>query len=201
MPGGKTGIQRRLQEVRAGSDSAARSLLRTVDRYLRRTVSRHIDADLRQKVSESDLVQETMLAIHQQMGHFRGEHSGELRTWLNEILKGKVADARRKYIFCQKRAIGRERRLDGPGVSSHPLPEIADPGLTPSEIVSREERKQRIRDAMESLTDQQKLIYKLRFVERQAFVEIGREIGLSEDAARMACVRLIQKLGKSLDDE
>src|SRR4051812_771329 len=65
--------------------------------YLRLLARLQIDQRLQSKVDPSDIVQQTLVKAHQNLGQFRGRSDGELVAWLRRILSNPLVDAVRKF--------------------------------------------------------------------------------------------------------
>src|SRR5581483_90503 len=79
--------------------------------YLRLLAGLQLDSRLQAKLDPSDLVQETLLKAHENLGQFRGHTDAELAAWLRTILANSLAEAARRY-GAAKRDPGREQSLE-----------------------------------------------------------------------------------------
>src|SRR5262245_46312218 len=75
-----------IDRARHGSKSSLGTLLEQYRNYLAVLATTQIERRLRQRVSPSDVVQETMLRAHKNFGQFRGTTEPELLAWLRQIL-------------------------------------------------------------------------------------------------------------------
>lgn len=157
-----------------------RSLAPSVHAFFARSVGRGAVAE--------DLLQTTFLKIHAARGTWR---SGErLRPWVFTI----AARVRVDWLRRQRRG-ERERDEDedeadvAAGVEAGP----ADP-------VVAEERAERVRAALERLSEPQRVVLHLHRFEELSFAEIGRVLGITEGAAKLRAFRAYAALRRLLAD-
>lgn len=131
-----------------------------------------------------DLVQTTLLKIHGARDRWRrGER---LRPWVFTI----AARARSDWLRRRGRAL--EDPLGDEEVPSEPSAEAAEP-------LDRE-REERVRSAIDSLTESQRTIVHLHRFEGLTFREIGKALGISEGAAKLRAFRAYEHLRRLLLD-
>ena len=125
-----------LDRARDGCTSAAGELLETFRGYLLVVANGQLNAQLRVKFGGSDLVQQTLMNAHRELGQFRGRSERELIAWLQRILINEVARVRRDYRTTAKRNLAREVPLDpvdashrGDGVELRQI--LRRPAITP----------------------------------------------------------------------
>ncbi len=94
--------------ARAGSSDAMGLLLQSCRTYLLAISESELSAELRIKVSPSDLVQETFAEGQRSMPNFSGSQPEEFLAWLRGILMHKVAHSRRRFLGTAARDLGRE---------------------------------------------------------------------------------------------
>src|SRR5262249_34591429 len=132
--------------------------------------------------------------------HFQGNSEVELRTWLRRLLHHRAAKFGRRYRTTQKRRLARETPL-----SAANLPAGWEGGLraerpTPSMQLIALEQAQRLRQALERLTDDHRWVITLRYVEQCSFEEIGRRMQRTANAARLLWLRAIERVKHELRD-
>jgi RNA polymerase sigma-70 factor, ECF subfamily len=132
-----------------------------------------------------DLLQTTFLRIHAARATWRG---GErLRPWIFTIA------ARVRLDWLRRR--GRtEREIYGDDV---PEPQSSD---DPREAALEEERAERVRTALDRLSEPQRVVIHLHRFEGMSFGEIGKVLGISEGAAKLRAFRAYGQLRTLLSD-
>ena len=158
-------------------ESLSRSLAPSIQTFFVRSVGRGAVAE--------DLLQTTFLKIHAARRTWRrGER---LRPWVFTI----AARVRVDWLRSRGRT---EREIHGDGVGE---PESrADPG----EAALEEERAERVRVALDSLPEPQRVVIHLHRFEGLSFGEIGKVLGISEGAARLRAFRAYGQLRTLLSD-
>ncbi len=169
-------------EAYVGGDAEAfdrlfRSLAPSIHAFFVRSVGRGPAAE--------DLVQTTFLKLH---GARRSWRRGErLRPWVFTI-------AGRVRIDWLRR----QGRTEEEGDDDL----LADPERQgdPADAVLAHERAERVRAALESLAEPQRVVVHLHRFEELGFAEIGRVLGISEGAAKLRAFRAYGQLRSALAD-
>lgn len=182
-----------LERARQGSAEALGLLLDQYRPFLLRLANDEIEPDMQAKVGGSDLVQQSFLEASAAFAQFHGYDPEEWKDWLARILRNNARDLRRQFQQSEKRAVHREV---GPGdySNSYQLPLPADGGSSPSEHLLRQERVEALQAAIQRLSSHQQNLIRLRQQEGLTFLEIGRRLGCTEEAARKQWARAIEEL-------
>jgi RNA polymerase sigma-70 factor (ECF subfamily) len=184
--------------ARGGSSSALGELLESFRRHLLLIASAQINADVRSKAEASDLVQETFLDAVRDFSNFRGSTGEEFLAWLCRILHNNLAEFHRHYQRTAKRQVSREQSLQtGCRISPRSRQRKADE-TSPSVQLIRREQSERLDEALARLGRKDRRIIELRHHVGLSFLEIGRVVGCSPDAARMAWWRAVDRLACAL---
>ncbi len=192
-------IRRWIDAARDGSDEAVSRLLETYRPYLLLQANQELDAELRRKVAASDLVQDTLLAAYEKLPDFRGHSEPEIRLWLRSILDHRLGDQVRKFRTSKKRDLKREVHLTGDDSAQQPLRELALDTPLPVERAAAREEFELLEDSLARLSPRDQQVINLRNRDRKTFEEIGGEMSISADAARMLWTRAIKKLKAEFD--
>jgi len=132
-----------------------------------------------------DLLQTTFLRMHAARSSWRG---GErLRPWAFTI----AARVRLDWLRKQGRA-GLE--ID------HDATAEPEPRDDPGEAAVAEERAERVRAALDRLSEPQRVVIHLHRFEGLSFGEVGRALGISEGAAKLRAFRAYGQLRALLAD-
>jgi RNA polymerase sigma-70 factor, ECF subfamily len=167
--------------------------LETYREFLLSLARRQLGAWLRPKVSESDIVQSTLLQAHNNLDTFRGASDQELRSWLATILHNQCVNESQKYLANQKRDIRRERS----DVSQHLV--CNDP--TASNALVSLETINRMLEAIKLLPEDEREIIELRHIEQLSLVEISQRLQISRHAAYRRWKSALKTLGGFLKDD
>lgn len=185
-----------IEAARGGSREARGQLFQRYGAYLRLLARATLGRRLRAKVDASDVVQETLLAAHEDFGGFRGGTERELAGWLRRVLSRKVSEQVRRFARNQGRDVGRERSMDGAvDSSSNALRGVlAGSGTTPSGCAERRELGVVLTDALDELEPDHREVIVLRNLEALDWREVGERMGRTPDAARMLWARAVTRL-------
>jgi len=169
--------------------------------YLRLLARAQLNPRLQAKFDASDLVQQTLLEAHRDLGQFRGASRGEMAAWLRQILARNLANAVRD-LSRDKRDIGREesleRRLEESSVRLESW--LADAGLSPSDQVSRNELLLRLSSALLALPTAQREAVELRYLHEWALNDIAEHLKRTPAAVAGLLHRGLTELRKLLSE-
>ena len=202
MPGfaspvdGPEDYERWIAEARQGSREAIDKLLDAGRQSLLFLANHCLDPDLRARVGESDLVQETQLKAYEAFDQFAGRTREEWRGWLRAILLNHAKHLSLHH-HADKRNIRCEIALDDPALGP-PGKNIPDRGRTPSSLVRQLERDAALEGALDELPPAYRQVIQWRSLDRCQFETIGLRLGRSRAAARKLWARAIKQLAERL---
>jgi RNA polymerase sigma-70 factor, ECF subfamily len=177
--------------ARQGDQAELGVLLESFRPLIKRMAQQRIGPKLQVRLSDSDLVQETLLSASQNFGAFRGNSIQELRQWLLTIFNARLNDGLRMHLLAERRRVGMQK---DESVSAQ-----ADSGTTASSIVMRQEQASLLVDAMLDLPDTDRTILLLRYTEQLGFEEIAQRVNLPLSNVWRRWSRSIVYLRKHLD--
>jgi RNA polymerase sigma-70 factor (ECF subfamily) len=164
-----------------------------VRRHQRR-VHRFLLMLLRDADEADNLTQECFLRAYQNFSSFRGDSS--LETWLLRIAANLARDhARNRKISFWKRLLG----LDD-GADEGPAVHIAAPDASPEQALLAREEVRAIWDIADSLSQQQRAVFLLRFVEEMELHEIAAALGLQVGSVKTHLFRALHTVRGKLRD-
>jgi RNA polymerase sigma-70 factor, ECF subfamily len=188
-----------LQQAQEGSSEALWKLLAGSRDFLLHLANRDFDPRLRAKANPSDVVNETILEAQRDFQGFRGTTPKEWLAWLGKLLRHNLANFNRSFQGTAKREVSREVPFDGRQLRHEELQAHKLPDPTPSDIVSRQERLERLNRHLNTLPEQYRQVILLRYLEGKSFQQIGDALGRSAEAARRLWSRAIEKLHPAFD--
>jgi RNA polymerase sigma-70 factor, ECF subfamily len=171
-----------LMEAYVAGDAKAferlfRSLAPSIRAFFQRSVGQAAVAE--------DLLQTTFLKLHAARAAWnRGER---LRPWAFTI-------AARVRVDWFRRAGRRDPELERDG---DPQP---DPRTDPGLALVTEERAERVRAALDRLSEPQRAVVHLHRFEGMSFADVGKVLGISEGAAKLRAFRAYGQLRTLLSD-
>lgn len=190
-----------LDRAREGNRDDLEQLFGMCRSYLRVMAHCQVNRCLQGKVSDSDLVQQTMIDAYQGWNGFRGKSPGELLAWLRQLLTNNAVDHYRKYAQTEKRQVSREVSLDlpGNGILSGMNRELSGDQSTPSRQLMRRESELVLAEAIDRLSERHRNVIILRSLQRLPFIRVAEEMGCSQNAAQMLWGRAIKHLKAEYD--
>ncbi len=148
--------------VRQGDDAAFRIIF---ERYARPLVSFIYDQTGERGLAE-ELTQETFVRAHRNINRLRDDT--RLSTWLFGIAQNVVREAQRS-----RRRKEKEVELEASNVS------LYDNQLSPDEQLLSKEFDNRIREALQSLDADKRLVFTLKVIHERSYEEIAEITGFS----------------------
>jgi RNA polymerase sigma-70 factor (ECF subfamily) len=191
-----------LAAARAGDGAALGQLLGNYGRYLTLLARLQVGRRLQGKVDPADVVQDTFLEAHRNLGLFRGGSEAEFVGWLRQILAARLANLLRHYLGTKGRDVRLERGLaGGRDPSSWALgPCLAAPHSTPSQQAARREQAVLLADALDQLPDDYRDVVLFRHLEGLPFADVAGRMGRSVDSVQKLWVRALARLRRTLGE-
>jgi RNA polymerase sigma-70 factor (ECF subfamily) len=180
-----------IESARQGNHEAWEHLHRRYRSLLAFWAEARLPDHLRARFDVEDVLQSAFLSAFRGMSKY--EHRGEpaFRAWLKEIVQNELADRIRDHE-ARKRSARQEEVLEDPSLLLG--------GETPSQIVSRFQRRRLVLEAMSELSDERQEVLWMRDFEGLTWEEIGKRTDTSESGARRryrtALVALVSVLRK-----
>ena len=162
--------------------------------YLLLLAGMHLEADLRQRIEPSDIVQQTLLEALASADRIP-LMAEEQAAWLRTMLANNLRDARRR-MRRKKRDVARERSLDHPlADSSQRLADwLAARTPSPSGHAMRQEELLRMADALGELPELQRQSITLHHLQGLSLAETARRLDKSTAAVAGLLHRGLRKL-------
>jgi RNA polymerase sigma-70 factor, ECF subfamily len=162
-----------------------------VRRHQRR-VHRFLLMLLRDADEADNLTQECFLRAYQNLSSFRGESS--LETWLLRIAANLARDhARNRKVSFWKRLLGLEGQ-DEECVAGH----VPSGDASPEQVLLAREDVRAVWEIANQLSQRQRAIFVLRFVEEMELNEIASVLGLQVGSVKTHLFRAVQTVRAKL---
>ena len=152
---------------------------------------------LRKHLTPEDLAQETFFLAFKGIGQFRGEEEPVFWSWIKTIaIRRMQKEARlREDGKSGKEELSLHAPIDSPRGSPDPLEAILEgTDTTPSQQVRRQEKFDRLQDALQSLSPDHRKVILLANVELLPIREIAQRMNRSPPAVSMLLYRALTKL-------
>lgn len=186
-----------LAAAKAGKSDAREELFARYRPRVLAIARSRLGRHLRRALDSQDLVQEALVEAARDLEQFEWRGESSLIRWLARLLEHR-ATAQADRLTAQKRDLRREVPLED---GARPIGAHAAVASNndPLEQAARGEMEERVRDALDRLTERQREVILLRDYAGCSWDEVAAEMGLSSpDAARMLHVRAVAKLGELL---
>lgn len=151
-------------------------------------VLRFVFASVRDMDLAETLTQDCFLRAYKSLEAFRGACS--IQTWLIRIALNLIRDHARSRRFQFWKALTRINNQDTQG--------WADRSMSPEERTAVGEQVRAIWEATRTLSERQRTVFLLRYVEDFSICEIAESTGLTESTVNVHLVRAVRSIRKSL---
>jgi RNA polymerase sigma-70 factor (ECF subfamily) len=154
-------------------------------------VFRFVLASVRDRDAAGSLTQDCFLKAYHARERFRGDCA--VRTWLMQIAVNLVRDyARNRRLQFWNRARASAADVDECGLS------IPDRNLSPEAQASAKEQIRAVWQATERLSEKQRTVFLLRFVEDMDLLEIAAVTGMKEGTVKVHLFRALQAVRETM---
>lgn len=184
-----------LRQWHDGNQDALGALLERHMPWVKDQVRRHMTALLRRKGETVDYVQDAMYQFLRFAPRFDVANEAHFRAILLTIARNALHN-RYDWFTARRREIARENPLPSDTILSLDPPKEAV--KTPSISAEEHEREAWVRFGMEFLEAEDRELLVLHKWDDLSFVEIGKQLGISADAARMRHNRAVRRLGDKI---
>lgn len=190
--------------ARAGDDSAQHQLLEKHRDRLRRMVVVLLDQRVSARIDPSDVLQSAIASAAKKLPDYLEQRPIAFYPWLRKIVKEELIDIHRHHIYAQRRSVAREHRPYR-RISDASAMDLADRLISrepsPSTGANQQEQLESITAGLENLSDGDREILQMRFVEQLKVREIGEVLDIPEAAARSRVRRAIDRLSAFITKE
>jgi RNA polymerase sigma-70 factor (ECF subfamily) len=183
-PGGSTGDL--VRGAVAGGHEAMDALYARVAPRVLSYVRMRMGPSLRARMDSRDILQATLLKSFEHFREFQGSGRPALMAWLARIAEREILD-RADYHQRGRRSAERETPLGGEDALAARVTSVL------SRMI-RDERADRLEEAIAGLSDAHREIILLRKFQELPFRDIAARLDKSEDACRMLLARALSAL-------
>jgi RNA polymerase sigma-70 factor (ECF subfamily) len=197
MSNGEEDIRALLERLVNGDENALDGLLDAYRPQLRHKLAGELAADGRlwSRFDASDVVQETFLDAHRQIGGFLA-HADRIDFWV--WLLGLARERRLKFLRghldAQCRSAKRQQALPDES-ARHPTA----PGESPSSAAVAAEAADQVGEALKQLASNDREIIRLRVIEGRPNGEVAEMLGITPAAVAKRLERALRRMRESVD--
>jgi RNA polymerase sigma-70 factor (ECF subfamily) len=191
---------------RAGhGDGSARQQLLTRHRgRLRAMVAARLDRRLAPRLDPSDVVQEALTEAALRLDDYLRERPLPFYPWLRQLAWDRLVKEHRAHLARRKRSVRREEAgvLWLPDESVAKLAQrLVSSASSPSRHALRVEEQRRVRAALALLSEADREVLVLRYLEGLPLGEVAAVLGVGESAVKMRHFRALERLRALLEAE
>ena len=187
---------RALLEAWCGGDRAALATLLSEELpWLQRRVSARLGDALRDRLDSLDMVQELAMDVLEYAPRFVVSSRAQFRALLGRMVENNLRDARR---FHDRRGLG-----DRAGSVHESVLDLDGGGqerAAPQQAAAKADLREWLELALEFLPDEDRRLVRGREFEGRDFEDLGAELGLKANTARMRFTRALAKLSGHIRD-
>jgi RNA polymerase sigma-70 factor (ECF subfamily) len=202
MEGPRTDEVSRIERVRQADRDALATAFAEHRARLLRTAALRVDPRLAARLSADDVLQEAYVNAAQRCAHVEGETEEALFLWLRLVVLQTLIDLHRRHVVTQARSVEREaaRRTDAGGSATVNWGSaLAGSVTSPTEALRRGERFERLRGAIDGLSEMDREILLLRHFEELSNQEVASVLKIEQKAASIRYFRALDRLRKALE--
>ena len=171
-----------------GDELARSALLQQLRIVLRPLIEQELGQKLRVRVDGSDLLQKVLIQVTKDFPQFQGDTSSEFVGWVRKILENDIKEILQREKYTAKRSIDREQD------ASHEIRQAPGVQTSPSRRMIRSEHKQIVREAIEQLDDEVRVVMRMKYLEDLSMADIARKLDKSESAVARLLVKGMRQL-------
>jgi RNA polymerase sigma-70 factor (ECF subfamily) len=191
-----------LDRLAAGDTSARGPLLQRHRERLRQMIVLRLDRRLRARIDPSDVIQETIAVATRKLAEYVRDRPLPFYPWLRQLAWERIVRLHRWHIRTGKRSVAREGGgLPLPDESAAQLADRLAKGSSPIGRLMRAELRERVQAALAQLSDNDREVLVLRYLEHLRTAEIAAVLGLAETGVKTRQLRALRRLRNLLGDD
>jgi RNA polymerase sigma-70 factor (ECF subfamily) len=186
-------------------DVRARSEL--LDRHrarLRRMVAVRLDRRLLARVDPSDIVQETLAKADRKLAGYLKQRPVPFYPWLRRLAWEQLVKINEKHLHAGRRSVTIEKGVFPPlpGESALKLADrLVDSGPSPHDRLVRAEMKARAIEALAELSERDREILVLLYLEQLSNRDVAELLGVSDAVVRQRHGRALERLARMMKEQ
>jgi len=162
---------------------------------LRALVQLRLSPRLNGRLDPSDVIQEAYLEATERFGEYQRNPTLSPYLWLRFLTLQRLGIVHRRHLHTHKRAAGKEAMMPEIEVSSIVLADwLIDSGTSPSKSALKHECRDRLYEALETMSAQDREILTARHLEQLSNEEAAQALGITTAAASRRYYRALDRL-------
>jgi RNA polymerase sigma-70 factor (ECF subfamily) len=193
-----------LRLMREGDQDALAEVFSSYRQRLRRIIRFRLDYRLANRVSDSDVLQESFIAAAKRLDHFTNQQDMPAFLWLRLITQQQLVDLHRQHLQAEMRDVRKEVSLSTNAPSPHTSLAIAvqlEGKMTAvSEVLARAERIEKLEAALNQMDTIDREVIALRHFEELSNIETAEVLSIATSAASKRYLRAMRRLGELMKE-
>jgi RNA polymerase sigma-70 factor (ECF subfamily) len=193
-----------IEQASQGDRAAGQQLLARHRDRLRKMVRLRMDRRLAARVNPSDVVQEALVDAARKLSDYLRRRPLPFYPWLRRLAWERLVKLHWRHIRAGIRSVTREDKAL-PALPDESALELArrlvSPGASPSHLLLREELRGRVQTALARLSENDRDVLVLRYLEQLTNADIAAALGISEGAVKMRHLRALERIRALLSGE
>ena len=190
------------QRLKSGDDTAFVGLFESLRDRMRRLVHFRMDRRVRGRVDPEDVIQEAFLDARARLSHFIDGDFPGFFFWLRMVVAQTLSRTHRAHLGAQIRTVEREVSPglgpDLPDTSASLSYHLMAQVTSPSRALDRDERSERLHQALQAMSPLDREIIALRHFEELSNSETATLLQLRPQTASQRYVRAMERLHRIL---
>ena len=185
-----------------GDDAAGQELLRRHRDRLRRMVAVRFDRRLAARVDPSDVVQEALADAARKLPEYLKQRPLPFYPWLRRLAWERLVKLYQRHIAAEKRSVTRESPALLSDESALELVRwVFARGPSPSDLAMRAELSGRVHAALAQLSERDREVLVLRYLEQLATADIAAVLGATVGAIKVRHLRALERIRALLGED
>jgi RNA polymerase sigma-70 factor (ECF subfamily) len=204
MPPANPDTEQLIEQASQGDASARQKLLVRHRDRLRKMIRVRMDRRLAARVDPSDVVQEALTDAARKLSDYLRRRPLPFYPWLRRLAWERLVKLHRRHIRARVRSVTRE----DPGALALPDESVLElarrliaPGSSPSQHAVQQELRGRVQSALARLSEADREVLVMRYLEGLSNGEIGAALGIREGAVKMRHLRALERVRGLLSGE
>jgi RNA polymerase sigma-70 factor (ECF subfamily) len=187
--------ERLIEQTRRGDAAAEQQLLTRHRERLRRMVAVRLDRRLAARVDPSDVVQEALAEAARKLPEYLRQQPLPFYPWLRRLAWERLLKVQQRHIAAGKRSVTREVYCPLADESALELARLVlAPGPSPSGHMILGELRDRVHAALARLSERDREVLVLRYLEQMATAEIAAVLGATVGSVKVRHLRALERL-------
>ena len=178
-----------VRQAQHGDRTALNRALERIRPQLERWIASRLGPKIRSRLDVEDVLQEVLFAAWRSIGDSSFQSAGQFHAWVFKIAQNRIRDAA-DFVSAKRRSPEREAML---------VRTLAGSRTGPATLASRADDRDRILDALASLSDTDREVIRLVRLEGMSNSAAAEMLGIKENALAVRLYRAIRNLGKRLE--